>query len=128
MSDTGLLSEIRDGFQGKLIAPGDADYDEARKIWNGMIDKRPALIAQCAGTSDVVKAVNLARDRELPLAVRGGGHNVAGNAVCDDGVVVDLRPMKRCDVDVDARVARAQAGLTWGEYDKATQEHGLASP
>jgi FAD/FMN-containing dehydrogenase len=128
MGDGSLAAEIRDGFQGKLISPRDGDYDEARKVWNGMIDKRPALIAQCASTSDVAKAVRLAHGKGLPLAVRGGAHNVAGNAVCDDGVVVDLRMMKRCEVDVEARIARAQGGLTWGEYDRATQEHGLASP
>jgi len=124
----GLAAAIRAGFRGKLISPGDGDYDSARSLWNGMIDRHPALIAQCAATSDVVKAVRLARDEGLPLAVRGGGHNVAGNAVCDDGVVVDLRPMKGCEVDVPARVARAEAGLTWGEYDPGTQAHGLASP
>jgi FAD/FMN-containing dehydrogenase len=128
MSDAKLADEIRAEFQGKLIVPGDGGYDEARKIWNGMIDKRPVLIAQCKTTSDVVKAVGLARDKGLPLAVRGGAHNVAGNAVCDDGIVVDLRPMKRCDIDVEARIACAEGGLTWGEYDKAAQEHGLASP
>ena len=128
MSATKLADEIRAGFHGKLIVPDDDDYDEARRVWNGAIDRRPALIAQCATTSDVAKAVGLARDEGLPLAVRGGGHNVAGNAVCDDGVVVDLRLMKRCEVDVDARVARAEAGLTWGEYDGATQQRGLASP
>ncbi len=128
MGNGNLAGAIRSGFHGKLIAPGDGGYDEARKVWNGMIDKRPALIAQCETTSDVVAVVGLARDKGLPLAVRGGAHNVAGNAVCDDGVVIDLRSMKRCDVDVEARIARAEGGLTWHEYDAATQKHGLASP
>ena len=128
MDDENLASELRAGFQGKLIGPGDGDYDEARKVWNGMVDKKPALIAQCAGTSDVVAAVNLAREKGLPLAVRCGAHNVSGNAVCEDGIVVDLRPMKRVEVDAEGRIARAAGGVTWGEYDKATQAHGLASP
>ncbi|MHC4416911.1 MAG: FAD-binding oxidoreductase [Planctomycetota bacterium] len=128
MSEATLVDELRAEFQGRLIGPGDPDYDEARKIWNGMVDKRPALIAQCAGRSDVVAAVNLARDKGLAVAVRGGGHNVSGNATCDDGVVIDLRPMKGVSVDADRRIARAEGGVTWGEYDRETQRHGLASP
>ena len=123
-----LSSELRPSFEGRLIGPADADYDEVRKVWNGMIDKRPALIAQCAGTPDVVAAVNFAHEKGLVLAVRGGGHNVSGNAMCDDGIVIDLRPMKNVSVDTDRRIARAEGGLTWGEYDNETQRHGLASP
>jgi FAD/FMN-containing dehydrogenase len=128
MSEANLVDELRADFQGSLIGPEDAGYDEARKIWNGMIDKRPALIAQCAGTSDVVAVVNLVREKGLTVAVRGGGHNVAGNATCDDGVVIDLRLMNGVSVDPDRRIARAQGGVTWGEYDRETQRHGLASP
>jgi hypothetical protein len=128
MSNGNLVDELRGKFQGRLIGPKDSDYDEARRIWNGMIDKRPALIAQCAGTPDVVAAVNLARERSLVVAVRGGGHNVSGNALCDDGIVVDLRPMKGVNVDPDRRIASAEGGVTWGEYDRETQRHGLASP
>lgn len=128
MTENSLASELRRDFHGALIAPGDAEYDEARRIWNGMIDRRPALIAQCGGTADVVAAVNFARKKGLAVAVRGGGHNVSGNAVCDGGIVIDLRPMKRVTVDPDRRLARAEGGVTWREYDRETQRHGLASP
>jgi FAD/FMN-containing dehydrogenase len=114
------------GFRGALIHPGDDAYDGARRLFNGMIDRSPALIARCTCAEDVVATVNFARDQQLPLAVHGGGHGVTGAAMCDGGVVVDLRGMNRMDVDVDARLARAEAGLTWGEFDAATQEHGLA--
>jgi FAD/FMN-containing dehydrogenase len=113
-------------FKGELIHPGDDAYDEARRLFNGLIDRRPALIARCSCAEDVATAVNFARDQQLPLAVHGGGHGVTGAAMCDAGVVVDLRGMKGIDVDVDARLVRAEAGLTWGEFDAATQEHGLA--
>ena len=128
MSNANLADELRGKFQGRLIGPKDGTYDEARKIWNGMIDKRPALIAQCAATSDVVAVINLVRDKDLAVAIRAGGHNVSGNATCDDGVVIDLRLMKGVSVDPDRRIARAQGGVTWGEYDRETQRHGLASP
>ncbi|MDH3627391.1 MAG: FAD-binding oxidoreductase [Acidobacteriota bacterium] len=128
MSDANLADDLGGKFQGRLISPDDPDYDEARKIWNGMIDKRPGLIAQCAGTADVVAAVNFARERDLAVAVRGGGHNVSGNAICDDGIAIDLRPMKNVSVDSARRFASAEGGVTWGEYDQATQRHGLASP
>jgi FAD/FMN-containing dehydrogenase len=111
----------------ELLAPGDAGYDEARKIWNGAIDRRPALIARCRATSDVVAALRVARERDLPVAVRGGGHGVAGPAVCDDGLVVDLSPMRAIAVDPARHLARAQAGVLWGELDAATQQHGLAT-
>jgi FAD/FMN-containing dehydrogenase len=127
MSNAGGATLLQ-GFQGRLIRPDDADYDEARRIWNGMVDKRPALIAQCKGTSDVVAAVNYGREEGLPVAIRGGGHNVSGNALCDDGIVIDLRPMKAVNVDPEKRTASAEGGVLWGEYDAATQKHGLASP
>ena len=114
------------GFRGQLVHPGDADYDDARKVFNGMIDRSPALIARCANADDVAAAVGLAREQSLPLSVYGGGHGVTGSAVCDAGVCVDLRSMKGIDVDPDARTVRAEAGLKWGELDAATQEHGLA--
>jgi FAD/FMN-containing dehydrogenase len=114
------------GFKGTLIHPGDRAYDEARKLFNGMIDRRPALIARCTCAEDVVAAVNLAREQQLPLAVHGGGHGVTGAAMCDAGVVVDLRGMKGIEIDGNARRVRAEAGLTWGEFDAATQAHGLA--
>ncbi len=114
------------GFKGTLIHPGDDAYDEARTVFNGLIDRHPALIARCTCADDVAAAVNLARDGALRLSVHGGGHGVTGAAMCDAGVVVDLRGMKGIEVDVDGRRVRAEAGLTWGEFDAATQEHGLA--
>jgi FAD/FMN-containing dehydrogenase len=116
------------GFEGRLIAPEDADYDEARKVYNAMIDKRPALIARCAGPDDVARAVRFARDHQLLLAVRGGGHNGAGLGTCDDGVVIDLSLLRDIEVDPQARTVRVGGGCTWGEVDRATGEHGLATP
>jgi FAD/FMN-containing dehydrogenase len=116
------------GFQGGLIGAEDADYDDARKVFNAMIDKRPALIARCAGPADVAKAVAFARDHDLLLAVRGGSHNGAGLGTCDDGVVIDLSLMRDVRVDPEARTVRVGGGCTWGEVDRATNEHGLATP
>ena len=110
-----------------MVRPGDTDYDQARAIWNGMIDRHPAGIARCASTSDVVAAVNFARDHGMLLSVRGGGHNAAGNAMCDDGSVIDLSNMNAVSVDPEARTARAQGGTTWGAFDRATAAHGLAT-
>ncbi len=115
-------------FRGQLIRPGDAEYDEARRVWNSMIDKRPALIARCNSTTDVVAAVKFARSQDLRIAVRGGGHNVAGNAVNDGGLVIDLSPMKGIQVDPAKRTAYAQPGVIWGELDQETQKFGLATP
>src|SRR5690349_3718657 len=120
------VEELAAGFAGTLIQPDDAAYDEARMVWNGMVDRRPALIARCSSTADVVAAVNFARDNAMTVAVRGGGHSAPGNGTCDDGLVIDLSGMKTIEVDPAAQVARADAGLTWGEFDAATQEHGLA--
>jgi FAD/FMN-containing dehydrogenase len=113
-------------FGGEVLAPGDDRYDEARAVFNAMIDRRPALIAVCGTTADVVAAVNHARNQGLPVSVYGGGHGVTGAAVVDDGLCIDLRGLKAMSVDADARVAHAGAGLTWGEFDAAAQEHGLA--
>lgn len=115
-------------LQGQLIRPGDADYDAARAVWNGMIDKRPALIARCARADDVIASVNFARENGLLVAVRGGGHNVAGSATCDGGLVIDLSPMKEITVDPEARIASVEGGVTWGELDRETQAFGLAAP
>jgi FAD/FMN-containing dehydrogenase len=128
MTDASIIDQFSRELQGKLVRPGDAEYDEARRVWNGMIDKRPAMIAQCAGTADVVAAVNFARENGLTVAVRGGGHNVAGHATCDDGIVIDLSPMKKVTVDNERRTALAEGGATWRDYDAATQARGLASP
>lgn len=119
-----LASELN----GPLLRPGDGGYEEARQVWNGMIDRRPALIARCENDADVVATVNFAREHELLLAVRGGGHNVAGNAVCDGGVVIDLSAMNGVQVDAEARTVRARGGATWADLDSATQEFGLATP
>ena len=121
------VKELRDSLQGELVLPGDAAYDEARRVFNGMIDRRPAVIARCAGTSDVIAAVGFVRREGLTVAVRGGGHNVAGNATCDGGLVIDLAPMKSVRVDAQARTVRAGGGLTWGELDQQTQAFGLAA-
>jgi FAD/FMN-containing dehydrogenase len=121
------LRELRESLRGELVLPSDSAYDEARSVWNGMIDRRPALIARCTGTSDVIAAIGFARSEGLDVAVRGGSHNVAGNATCDGGIVIDLSPMKGIRVDPDARSVRAQGGLTWGELDAETQAFGLAT-
>jgi FAD/FMN-containing dehydrogenase len=123
-----VADALRSGFAGDVIAPDDAGYDEARKVFNGIFDKRPAVIARCASTDDVVAAVNLARDRDLAVAVRSGGHSVAGMSICDDGILIDLAGLKRIDVDPDRRRATAGGGVLWGDYDAATQGHGLHTP
>ena len=116
------------GFQGQLIGPEDTGYDESRKIYNAMIDKRPALIARCADPDDVSQAVSFARDHGLLLAIRGGGHNGAGLGTCDDGIVVDLSLLKEIEVDSKARTVRVGGGCTWGEVDTATHAFGFATP
>jgi FAD/FMN-containing dehydrogenase len=126
--DDAVLADLARHFRGELIRPGDPQYHAARRIWNGAIDRHPALVARCAGVADVQAAVRFARERDLRVAVRGGGHNVAGTAVCDGGVVVDLSPMKGMRVDPAGRTARAQPGLLWGEFDHETQAFGLATP
>jgi FAD/FMN-containing dehydrogenase len=113
------------GFAGTLIHPSHAAYDEARRVYNGMIDRRPALIARCNNADDVVLALALARRKGLPVSVFGGGHAVTGSAVCDDGVCIDLRGMKAMRIDPVALTCRAEAGLNWGEFDAATAAHGL---
>ena len=114
-------------FQGAQLRPGDAGYDEARSVFNAMIDRRPALIAQCADAHDVASAVELARRERMPLAVRAGGHSVAGWSLVDGGVVIDVRPMNGIEIDVERRIARVGGGVTWGHLDRATQQHGLAT-
>ena len=122
------IADLAREFRGELIRPGDPPYEAARRVWNGAIDRRPALIARCTGVADVRAAVRVARERQLMVAVRGGGHNVAGTATCDGGIVIDLSPMKGLRVDPVARVARAQPGLLWGEVDRETQSFGLVTP
>ena len=120
------VDELARTFRGSLLQPGDDGFDDARLVWNGLHDRHPAVIARCTNAEDVVAAVNFAREHGLVVAVRGGGHSAPGYATCDGGIVIDLSPMKQIDVDPGARTARAEAGLTWGEFDAATQEHGLA--
>ncbi len=126
--DDEAISALASGLDGKLIQQGDATYDEVRQIWNAMIDRRPALIVQCASTSDVVAAVNFGREHSLLTAVRGAGHNIAGNAVCEGGLMIDLSEMKQVNVDVANRRATAEGGATLGDFDAATLPHGLATP
>jgi FAD/FMN-containing dehydrogenase len=126
--DSAKVDQLRKGFSGKVLTPEDGDYEEARKIWNAMVDKRPAIIARCAGTRDAVKAVNFARDNGLLLAVRGAGHHIAGVSLCDDGLVVDLSRMKAVSVDVAKKRATAEGGATLADFDGATQAYGLATP
>lgn len=126
MSDVTTRSFEIPGFGGTLMRPNDAGYDEARRVFNGMIDRRPVAVARCGSSNDVAATVRFAAAQGLPLSVYGGGHGITGPAVCDDGVCLDLRGMKAIDVDPEARTVRAEGGLTWGEFDAATQEHGLA--
>ena len=126
-SVSAALKELSAMFAGRLLQSTDADYDEARRVHNGLIDNRPLLIAQCRGVADIVDAVQFGRSANLEVAVRGGGHNVAGRATTDGGLVIDLSTMKGIDVDVNSRSARAQGGVTWGEFNRETQLHGLAT-
>ncbi len=115
------------GFRGDVIVPDHHDYDDARAVWNGTVDRRPRLIARCSGTADAAAAVRFARDRDLEIAVRGGGHNVAGTAVCDDAIVIDLSAMRAVSVDPVERTTLVQGGALWGDVDHGTQAHGLAT-
>jgi FAD/FMN-containing dehydrogenase len=115
-------------LRGELLDRQSAEYDTVRSIWNGMIDRKPALIARCRDAEDVAAAVRFARDNDLLVAVRGGGHNIAGNATCDDGLVIDLSGMRQVSVDAGARTARVEPGCTLADVDAATQSHGLALP
>jgi FAD/FMN-containing dehydrogenase len=121
------LAEIRGRFEGEVLEAGDPGYDDARKLFNAMIDRQPRVIVRAAGPADVVAAVLLARETQLPFSIKGGGHGVNGYAACDDGIMLDLSLMKGLSVDANARTVVAQAGVTWGEFDAATQEHGLAT-
>lgn len=135
MSDTTIptpeesaVDGLRAGLRGELIQPDDEGYEAARLVWNGLIDKHPALIARCVGAGDVIDSLNCARENDLPVAVRGGGHNVAGNAVCDGGLVIDLSQVKGIRVDPKRRTVRAEGGATWADVDRETQVFGLATP
>jgi FAD/FMN-containing dehydrogenase len=122
------VQELQAELRGSLLRPGDAGYEDSRTIWNAMIDRRPALVARCLGVGDVLACVNFARTERVPLSVKGGGHNIAGLAVCEDGLMIDMSPMRGVWVDPAARTARAQAGCLLGDLDRETQIHGLATP
>jgi FAD/FMN-containing dehydrogenase len=126
--DAEAIEGFAAGIRGPVLRSNDVGYDEARRIWNGLIDRRPALIVQCSGAADVVDAVNFARERDLLLSIKGGGHNVAGNAVNDGGLVIDLSQMRGVHVDPATQTVRAQGGATWGDADRETQLFGLAVP
>jgi FAD/FMN-containing dehydrogenase len=121
------LREFAVGFKGNLLTPDSAAYESARKVWNGMIDRRPAAIARCSTVADVQSAIRFARESSIPLAIRGGGHNAAGLAMCDGGLVIDLSGMRDVVVDPARRTAHAGGGATWGDFDRATAAHGLAT-
>jgi FAD/FMN-containing dehydrogenase len=122
------LKNLKTKFQGSLIETKDREYDNARSVWNGMIDKKPALIARCAGVDDVIEALNYARSEKLLISVRGGGHNAAGYGTCDGGIVIDLSPINHVEINPDNQTVKVGGGATWGEVDKVTQPHGLAVP
>jgi FAD/FMN-containing dehydrogenase len=124
--DLVALADLRERVAGPVLTPDAPGYHDVRKVWNAAVDRRSALIVRCTRASDVVEAIRFARSHRLPVAVRGGGHSIPGLSVCDDGLVVDLQPMKTIRVDPLRRVATAGAGVTWRELDQATQEHGLA--
>jgi FAD/FMN-containing dehydrogenase len=123
-----ILTSLRSELHGSLCLPDEAGYDEARTIWNAMIDRRPGAVVRCRVASDVIAAVRLARDNDLLVAVRGGGHNIAGNAVCEGGLLNDLSPMRSVHIDSKGRTARVEPGVTLGEFDTEAQSFGLATP
>lgn len=127
MLDVAAIADLRERLRGALLTPDTPGYDVTRKVFNAMVDKRPALIARCANPSDVVVCINFAGDHGVLLSIRGGGHNFAGKAVCEGGLMLDLTLMKGITVDPARRLARAQAGLNLGEFDRETQKYGLAT-
>lgn len=122
------IDDFKKHFEGEVILPGDPAYEEVRQIWNAMIDRKPGMIARCTSADDVVRAVNFARENDQLVAVRGGGHNIAGNAICDDGIMIDLSLLKQVHVDVETQRATVDPGCTLGDVDAETQKHGLATP
>jgi FAD/FMN-containing dehydrogenase len=125
-NDRTILVELRAAMAGDVLSPETPEYDQVRRVWNGAIDRYPAVIARCTSPSDVSAAIRFARRHDLLISVRGGGHSIPGLSVCDEGMMIDLQPMKNIEVDPERRVAVADAGVLWGELDRATQEHGLA--
>jgi FAD/FMN-containing dehydrogenase len=125
---TSDVADLKDSLRGELLLPGRPVYDQARKVWNGAFDRRPALIARCIGAADVTQAVTFARAHNLLVAVRGGGHSLSGQSVCDGGLVIDLSRMKSVHVDPVAQVARVEPGVLLGDFDREAQFFGLAPP
>ncbi len=125
---TNPVEELGNTIDGEILVSGQSGYDDARAVWNAMIDRKPAVIARCKNTADVIKTVSFARDQNLPVSIRGGAHNVAGHAVCDDGVMIDLSLMRAVQVDAENRRAWVEGGATWGDVDSETQKFGLATP
>lgn len=128
MPDQATIEDFKVSLRGELVQPNDEGYDDARKVYNGMIDRRPGLIARCADVADVITAVNFGRENDMQLAIRGGGHNGGGLGICDDGLVIDLSSIKYTRVDPTARTVRVGGGCTWGDVDHATHAFGLATP
>src|SRR5919204_5819165 len=128
MLNENALADFKASLRGRLIQPGDKDYDEARKVYNGMIHKKPRLIARCADVADVIRSVNFARENDLLVAVRCGGHNAGGLGICDDGLVIDLASIKYTRVGPAARTVTVGGGCVWGDVDHATHAFGLATP
>ncbi len=128
MLNENSIADLKANLRGGLIEPSDKGYDEARKVYNGMIHKKPRLIARCADVADVIRSVNFARENDLLLAIRSGGHNAGGLGICDDGLVIDLASIKYTRVDPEARTVTVGGGCTWGDVDHATHVFGLATP
>src|ERR1043166_2217340 len=128
MLNENAVADFKANLRGRLIEPGDKDYDEARKVYNGMIHKKPRLIARCVDVADVIRSVNFARENDLLVSIRGGGHNAGGLGICDDGLVIDLAPIKYTRVDPEARTVTVGGGWGWGAVDNAPHGFGLASP
>jgi len=122
------IQGFKSAFQGKVFEPADAGYNDARRIWNASVDKHPRLIARCSGVADVIAAVKFARANKLVTAIRGGGHNVGGRALCDEGIVIDLSGMRSVYVDSEKQIVRVQGGATLGDVDRETHVFGLAVP
>ena len=122
------MDELRSKVKGRIVLPADADYDSVREIWNAMIDRRPAIIVQCAHVDDVPHAIRFARANNLDISIRGCGHNIAGNSLCDNGLLIDFAMMKKVQVDPARKRADVEPGATLADFDAATQAHGLATP
>ncbi|HET9233129.1 MAG TPA: FAD-dependent oxidoreductase, partial [Candidatus Eisenbacteria bacterium] len=126
--EQGRIDDFAKGLRGSLVTPGSLEYESARTVWNAMIDRRPAAIVRCQGAQDIMRTVRFASEHDLAFSVRGGGHNVAGNAVADNGLMIDLSPMQSVRIDPTARTARVEPGVTLGGFDQEAQAFGLATP